>query len=290
MQDNWEIYWMNSLSIYWDAFLDFLRDCIQNNISFKKLQSDDDLEFYFFEKIFQVCQKTEENFQWLTRLTGEYREYHSHLYEVAKLYILYAWKYATISWLIIALRHDDIEDLHKDTKSMKKVNFLDILREDWYEVALWVNFLTKQKVPHIDEIRKKLKINDIKSVRLEQKFSRDEMYYKDFYDIKTLIEKLTQQSNKNLWEMLSSEQLTQLARDIAIVRIVDRIHNLRTMPEYRYDNEKRLRKLKNTDEFLLRLAQSLNIPELYWDLVWVLIKGYKTYYRLKNNANSQFLL
>jgi len=282
VDDSINIFWKNDFSEYWESFIDFLQDSIKSWTTFSTLQTHRDLEF-FFKIIFEVCKRTERNFEGKQRLTGEYKEYHSHLYEVARLYLEYSWENATLEWIIIALRHDDIEDLHKDSKSKIKVNFIDILQEDWYKPAIGVEMLTKPKVPHIDETRLHLGNQDLHSVREKQKIERDDKYYEAFLNIDTLTEELSNIADAKLWIKLKSDK-KQLARDIAIVRIVDRIHNLRTMPEKEYSNEKRLRKLKNTEVYLLHLAQSLKMPRLYGDLVSSVIYWYTRYFKVKKNS------
>ena len=187
------------------------------------------------------CVRLEKNHDWRKRKSGD--DYHSHLYEVAYNYIEYAWKYLTKEWLKAALRHDDFEDL-------PDMSLNQIEEGSWETVRIMVEMLSKNSQLWITEY--------------------EETYLNNFNSLSNLekvVQMILTEYNKNI----PQEQITLIARTVAIIKICDRIHNLRTMPLDTYPQDKRRQKIEEADNYFVTLAQSLWLPELRDKLIKAII-------------------
>ncbi len=230
---------IEGLSEYWIAFIDAL--------------SDYDIKYLKSDEILQTCIDIEKNHEdrerfTIDRDTWKKEKYHTHLYEVAFRYLQYWWEYITHAGLVSALRHDDVEDLKW------KITFQDINKENGVIAAVCVEILTKPKTQ-----------------KWQTKEERDDEYFSIFSSIKCLLEKIEEISNRYGLN-LDNEQKMTIAHTAAVIKICDRIHNLLTMPED-YNEEKRERKMRQTEDYLMPLALSLWLPELRDKLVKALIKN-----------------
>jgi len=212
-----------------------------------------DIKYLKREEVIQTCRDIEVNHQDRLRFTididtGEREKYHTHLYEVAYRYLQYWWKYLTHAGVVSAIRHDDIEDLKWE------VTFDDILKENGSIAAVCVKVLTKPK-----------------TADWQTKQERDDDYFPIFSSIETLLSKIDEITQEYGLKLDHDQKMT-IAQTVAVIKICDRIHNLLTMPED-YDNEKRERKMKQTEKYLIPLALSLWLPELRDKLIKALIKN-----------------
>lgn len=83
------------------------------------------------------------------------------------------------------------------------------------------------------------------------KVPRNQEYFSRFESLKTLAEKI-----EELYpEKFPVQERQELAEDIAVIKIADRIDNLQTMKEMEAD--KIFKKIEETGKYLLPIAQEL---------------------------------
>lgn len=218
----------NWLSEYGEYFLDFLENTLENRNNTSIDQ----------EEIKAACLFIEEKFKWIKRKSWE--DYHSHLYEVAKILIEHKRKNLSTEAIIIALLHDTLEDIPQTPEEYEEL-FKEIQRLFWDKVAIWVKTLSKPSQDENKEIYKeRLKsLAWIRKIIVEASVNHNIVKFQHH----------TRWGSKNASR--------KLARTIWIIKLCDRIHNLRTMEEDTYPNFKREKKVRETEETLSHLAREI---------------------------------
>lgn len=209
--------WLHSLSEYWEAFIDFLQDQNLNEVT-------------DIEKIISVCQKIERDFSTIIRKTGE--PYTAHLYEATRLYITLHEEQISQKGVIICLLHDNIEDI-----GIKEYEEIKSLYGE--EIAFCVLILSKPKLQDG-----------------ESKEERNIRYNERFENI-SVLQLFVQEKAQELKIKLSSEELNILTFTIGAIKISDRAHNLITLDLNHFSLDQVIKKIQETEDYIIPLAQSM---------------------------------
>lgn len=208
---------VHGLSEYWEAFIDFLLN--------QKLTGLTDID-----EIISVCRKIEGDFWWVKRKTGE--DYVAHLYEVTRLYLTLHWEKISQKRIIIALLHDNIEDISWDQYEEIKTLYGE-------EVAFCVKILSKDLV------------RDWKN-----KAKRNAEYIKNFESISWLKSYIRVKAWE-MWIKIWKSRAKAIAFMLAAIKISDRTHNLITLDLDHFSIKQVKKKMKETEDFIIPLAQSM---------------------------------
>lgn len=233
----------NRLSEYWESFLDFL-----NDKNFKNIRNKD--------RIIKACERLEKKFEGQKRRTWE--DYHSHPYEVTKIFIEFHSDKISENWIIACILHDNIEDINDET-------YEEIEKDFWKEIAFLVELLSKPNVEEFwgnKEKRNKnyfWKFSNLTTLKIYVREKWKDKWWKNNKDEKWQ----SKRTNLNKWN-ISNATIGRYACIIWVIKICDRIHNLQTMPPDTYKVEKIKEKLDETEKYFTHLAQ-----ELYNSNPWV---------------------
>lgn len=226
----------NWLSEYWESFIDFLHSSNLKNIR----------NTY---RIIKACQRLEKKFHWKKRKTWE--EYHSHPYEVARIFIEIHGNRISETGLIACILHDNIEDIDEE-------NFDEIKEEFGNEVAFLVDLLSKPDKESFNG----------------DKLERNNYYFWKFYNLQELKNYVSHNGRERWWTTkakhasgskrtnlnkgsISKSTIRRFAYLIWIIKICDRVHNLSTMPLDSYEWEKIQEKIQETEKYFMHLAHEL---------------------------------
>ncbi len=216
----------DSLSEYWQGFIDYLED--------------QEINYIDIEEIRKACRKIEINHKWRPRHI--WWDYVEHLYEAARNYIDMWWE-ITQEGIIACLHHDDIEDVRWQTFETFKGVY-------GTEVAFIIHILSRK----VDK--------DWRPIETR------EAYLDRFRDIDKLISFMKQEATKVYIELPEEEEeLENLARRIATIKICDRVNNLSTEHKIGKTNQDKLRraenKLEEVERIFVPLVESMKNPILF---------------------------
>lgn len=241
-----------NLSEYWQAFINYLVD---------KIETENHKWIYDIEQIIQACLRIEKSHAPTERYT--WWNYTEHLYEVTRNY-LDLWDKISQKRILACLHHDDIEDIKGETfKSFRRLYDT--------EVAFVIHMLSKK----VDSDGKKME-------------NADQEFFDRFKDIYSL-EKIVIDEARSLWIpiqdykwyivwnisdnldtcdlIITKAKAKKIAYQIATIKICDRINNLSTEHEIWKTDEKKLeraiRKLQQTEDIFIPLAQSMRNYDLF---------------------------
>ena len=228
--------WVNWLSEYWESFIDFLESAHLENIK-------------DVTRIIKACKRLEEKFQGKKRKTWE--DYHSHPYEVARIFIDIHRNRVSENWLIACILHDNIEDIESE-------NFSEIEKDFWTEVAILVELLSKPDLElfmNDKEQRNKYYFCNFESLASLRKYIKKSC--EDRWIIHQEKNKWPKRTNFNTW-VISKSTVRRYAFLIWVIKICDRVHNLCTMPWNAYDIHKIEKKMHETENYFTDLAHELH--------------------------------
>jgi (p)ppGpp synthase/HD superfamily hydrolase len=217
--------------------------------------------------------KAWKKFEGQKRRTWE--DYHSHPYEVTKIFIEFQSHRISENWLIACILHDNIEDINDET-------YEEIEKDFWKEIAFLVELLSKPNVEEFwgnKEKRNKnyfWKFSNLTTLKIYVREKWKDKWWKNNKDEKWQ----SKRTNLNKWN-ISNATIGRYACIIWVIKICDRIHNLQTMPPDTYKVEKIKKnsmKLKNTLR-ILHKNYITQIPEfsIYYEnllllQIWLLWK------------------
>lgn len=206
------------LSEYWEYFLDFLEKFYKKR-SLWNIRNK--------QRIINACLRMEKVHVWQVRKS--WKPYHIHPYVVAQTYCMVHMHNVSERWIIAALLHDNIENA---IKSWETENYDTIYTIFWLEDAVICETLSKPKNFDVDG----------------EKHRDYFLRFKSISTLKAFIHELLIQK----WEQLSSNEIAALAFKTALIKICDRIHNLRTMEDFSLEKIKE--KVQETKKYLLPIA------------------------------------
>lgn len=186
----------------------------------------------------------EEVHEWQTR--KNWWHYHIHPYMVAQIYCGIHQRISETG-IVAAILHDNIENAKK---SWKVENYFTIKESFWIEDAIICEVLSKKDILNKQE--------------------RNEEYFSRFKSLESLREYIKQLIEEYEWDnspLYTSQKIRDIAFKVSIIKICDRIHNLRTMNQFK--PEKIREKIDETTTYLLPLARELweSHPEILKQLL-----------------------
>jgi guanosine-3',5'-bis(diphosphate) 3'-pyrophosphohydrolase len=211
------------LSEYWEMFLVFLEWFYEKRNLW---------EIRNKEKIKSACLRMEQAHKWQKRKNN--KPYHIHPYAVAQIYCMVHKEKISERGIIAAILHDNIENADK---SWVVEDYNTIYESFWLEDAIICETLSKTSNYNFDWDDK----------TYDEYFSR----FKSLSTLKVFIKKLLAIK----WKSLSSNEISALVFKTALIKICDRIHNLRTMellPPKKFQD-----KINETKKYLLPLAEEI---------------------------------
>lgn len=240
------------LSESWEAFLKFLETFYERKGLWKLRKR---------EKIQQACIRMEQVHAWQTRKNN--KPYHIHPYMVAHIYCMSHGNKISETGIIAAILHDNIENAKK---SWIREDYYTIRETFWSEDAIICAALSKKDI--------------------DDKPERDIEYFSRFKSLKSLKRYITEliEEHEGSTEWYSKQKIRDIAFKVWLIKICDRIHNLRTIENFK---SKKIRaKIDETRGYILPIARELweNHPHILRQLQEALIAA--EWYFTSNKAKE----